>query len=308
MKRGPAIAAVVLALGLAALPASAATVRVELEPRESTVGDRVQATLVVEGAPGEIAAPPRFPAWEKTWGEAEIVAVQPPVETAGAYRQQITLAAFRTGEVPLPPVEIALVGGGALRTPADAALHVRSVLPAAEGEPGPAPPAPARVLPWGERFWWTLAACLALTLLATAALLWRRRRETESADSSRPALSPLAELLARLAELETRAGELPLERSHTALSLALRRYLGRALDFPAAESTTSEIQRQLRSRHLPGDLAQRSGRLLRDCDGIKFARAESTAAELQARLAAGREIGRAIEEHLAPPPALEATA
>jgi hypothetical protein len=295
-------------LAVVAPPVRAATVRLELEPRESTVGDRVRASLVVESAPGELAAAPRFPAWEKTWGEAEILAVQPPVETAGVYRQDLTLAAFRTGEVVLPPVEIALPGGGALRTPADAALHVRSVLPAGEREPKPAPPLPARALPWGVRFWWTVAAGLALILAAAAALLWRRRRAEAAAGSSRPALSPLAELLVRLAELESRAGELPLERSHTALSLALRRYLGRTLDFPAAESTTSEIQRQLRSRHLPGDLAQRAGRLLRDCDGIKFARAESTAVELQARLAAGRDIGRAIEAHLAPPPALEATA
>lgn len=307
MKRILAIAAL-SCLALATRRAGAATVRVELEPRQSTVGDRVRATLVVESAPGELSAAPRFPAWEKTWGEAEILAVQAPVETAGVYRQELTLAAFRTGEVSLPPVEIALAGGGALRTPADAVLHVRSVLPAGDGEPKPAPPVPARALPWGERFWFTLAGGLALILAAAAALLWRRRRGEAAAESSRPALSPLAELLGRLAELETRAGELPIERSHTALSLALRRYLGRTLDFPAAESTTSEIQRQLRSRHLPGDLAQRAGRLLRDCDAIKFARGESTGAELQARLAAGREIGRAIESHLAPPPALEATA
>jgi LPXTG-motif cell wall-anchored protein len=301
-------AALALCLGLAARTAGAASARVELEPGEATVGDRVRATLVVEGAPGELGGAPRFPAWETSWGEAEIVRADPPSEAAGIYRQTLTLAAYRTGEVALPPVEIALPGGGLLRTPAGVALRVRSVLPAGDPEPEPAPPAPARPLPWGERFWWTLAAGLALALAAGAGLFWKRRRERAPHAAELRSRSPLDELLALLGEIEGRAGEVSLERSHTALSLAVRRYLGRALDFPAPESTTSEIQRQLRSRHLPGDLPQRASRLLRECDGVKFARGESTAAELASRLASGREIGRAVDAHLAPPPALEATA
>jgi hypothetical protein len=136
---------------------------------------------------------------------------------------------------------------------------------------------------------------------------WRRFFAGASERGQEAALSPLDELLARLAKIE-QAGE-PLERTHTALSLALRRYLGRTLDFPAAESTTSEIQRQLRGRHLPGDIAQRATRLLRDCDGIKFARGETTPAELALRLAAAREMATAIDQYLNPAPApLQATA
>lgn len=303
-------AAAVAALFLTAWSARAATLRVELEPREATVGDRVRATLVLASAPGELAGEPRFPAWEKTWGEVEIVEAGAPASVAGETRQSLVLAAFRTGELALPAMTVALPGGGVLSTPADLALHVRSVLPEGEAEPQPKPPLPPRMLPWGERFWWTLGAALALCLALAAALLWRRRAAAPLAREGASTLAPLAELEAELARLATQTGRLSFERTHTALSLALRRYFGRALDFPAPESTTSEIQRQLRGRRLPGDLAQRATRLLRDCDGVKFARGDATAAEIAARLGEARAIGVAVDAHLhpAPAPPLEATA
>ena len=63
-----------LALAVAAVPAAAAglTVEVTLDPAEVTVGDHVVATLEVAVPPEGLAAPPRFPVWAKTWGEAEI--------------------------------------------------------------------------------------------------------------------------------------------------------------------------------------------------------------------------------------------
>jgi hypothetical protein len=309
VKRAALLAALSLAAALTAGEARAATVRVELDPPQPTVGDRVKATVILEGAPGELAAEPRFPVWNKTWGEAEVIDVGAvDAGRAGSYRQVLTLAAFRTGDVPLPPVAVTLPGGVELPTPGDVVLHVRSVLPANEAEQKPKPPLPPRALPWGRAFLWTLAGGLAVCLAAAAILFVRRRRAELAPDRARPDLAPIDELLARLAEIEERAGEVSPERAHTALSLALRRFLGRAFEFPAPESTTSEIQRQLRSRHLPGDLAQRTARLLRDCDAIKFALGDATRAELAARLAVTREIGAAIEGHLRPAVLAEASA
>lgn len=309
MRRVFVLAALPLAMVLATGEARAASVRVELDPPQPTVGDRVKATVILEGAPGELNAEPRFPAWNKTWGEAEVLDIGPvDASRAGSYRQVLTLQAFRTGEMPLPPVAITLQGGAELPTPADVVLRVRSVLPANEAEQKPKPALPPRPLPWGKAFLWTLGGGLALCLAAAAILFARRRRAELAPDRERPDLTPIDELLARLSEIEERAADVSPERAHTALSLALRRFLGRAFEFPAPESTTSEIQRQLRSRHLPGDLAQRTARLLRDCDAIKFALGDATRAELVARVAAAREIGAAAEGYLHPVVLAEASA
>jgi hypothetical protein len=90
------------------------------------------------------------------------------------------------------------------------------------------------------------------------------------------------------------------------LSLALRTYLGRTLAFPAAESTTSEIQRRLLARQLPAALVRRTVELLRACDLVKFARQEVGEATAVERLGAAREVGGAFERLLAPPPAAPA--
>ena len=81
-------------------------------------------------------------------------------------------------------------------------------------------------------------------LLSLLALLfwWRRRSEGMEQEPVRPQLAPFDELLA---ELDRIAAEPSALRLHTRLSLALRAYLGRSLDFPAAESTTSEVNRRL---------------------------------------------------------------
>ena len=87
---------------------------------------------------------------------------------------------------------------------------------------------------------------------------------------------------------------------HTRLSLALRRYLGRRLPFPAVESTTAEIQRQLLSRRMPGPVARPLVELLRACDLVKFARQEVDAARARERVAAARRLAGELEVHLAP--------
>src|SRR6202035_5249416 len=102
------------------------------------------------------------------------------------------------------------------------------------------PEAPLRPLPLGSRFWWT-AAALAACSAAAGLLLWRRSRRTAEAAAA-PLLPP------------------------PPAPLALRGYLGRALDFPAAESTTSEINRRLLARRLPAPLVRRAIELLRGCD------------------------------------------
>lgn len=301
-----------LALILLALPAAAQTApKVEVSltpPGELTVGDQVEAVLTLRVDPSTLAGDPRFPVWGARWGDAEVLQKHEPVkvdeggvdeggvEEGGTtlWRQRLTVAAFRTGRIELPPVEVAVPLRDRtvkVRTPA-AALTVRSVLPAGEENPQPKPPAAPRQLPIGAPFWWTLAAS-SLVLALLAWLLWRQRRaEGAEEEPARPQLPPFDELLG---ELDRIAAEPSIVRLHTRLSLALRSYLGRSLGFPAAESTTSEIHRSLLARRMPGPLVRQLVELLRACDLVKFARQEAGEERARERLAAARQLGRETE-------------
>jgi len=275
---------------------------VVLSPAAPAVGDRVEATLTLH-APAGLAGDPRFPAWRESWGEAEVVAKGEPAKVSeengtAVWRQTVTLAAFRPGKVPLSPVAIAVPFKERtvqVSTPADLALQVRSVLPPDEKNPQPKPAAPPRPLPIGAPFWWTLAA-LSAVLLALLYLI-RRQGRAVAGEAARPALPPYEELLA---ELDLAGREASTLAAHTRISLALRHYLGRALSFPAAESTTSEIHRQLLGRHLAGSLVRRAVELLRACDLVKFARQEAGVERVRERLDTARDIGREIDAHLRP--------
>lgn len=305
-----------LVLALAGLPLAAqpATqtpiVQVALTPNEPTVGDRVEATLILRVPASGLATPPRFPAWGETWGEAEVLGKSEPEKTSErggivTWQQRVVLAAFQPGKVALPPVTIAVpLTDRTIQaaTPPGLAIEVRSVLPSPEQGPRPEPkPAlPPRPLPIGEPFWWTLAALSAACLLG-ALLLWRRaRRSAREEAAARPALPPFDELAV---ELDRLAVEPSVLQVHTRLSLALRRYLGRVIPFPAVESTTSEIQRQLLARRVPGPAVRQTVELLRACDMVKFARQEVGEERARERLDAARRIGREFEAHFAPPPA-----
>lgn len=285
-------------------------VDVELPAVELRVGDLVPVTLVVDVGDAALDAPPRFPAWRDAWGDAEVVAATEPeraVEDGRVlWRQRVTLQAFRPGEVALPPVEVAVPLAGGTRTIAtreDLALSIGSVLPAPPAEAGaeeaippPQPAAPPQALPLPAAFWWTAAILSAAILALLVPMLLRRRRE--AAGVGRARLDPLPELAAALAG--ARAAESAVE-GHARVSLALRRYLGRRLGFPAAESTTSEVQRQLVARHLPNGLPRRAVELLRACDLVKFARRPAARAEVERWAGEAEAVAREVEAHLAPP-------
>lgn len=303
-------------------PQPSPVLEVEVAPGPHTIGDRVAVTLTVTAEPGELTEPPRFPAWgeppEARWGEAEVVAAGPVEESAApdgrtAWRQTVTVAAFATGRVALPPRAVALpLAGGTVQThtPEGLGLAIASVLPppadgaegAEETPPPPRPPAPPRQLPLGAPFWWALA----VGSLLVAAALWAafRRRRGEAAGAA-PPLAPFEELRRAVAALPAAGSP---AAGHTALSLAVRRYLGRSLGFPAAESSTTEIQRALAARPLPAGVGFRAVELLRACDLVKFARRPADEEALGRRGEAALALGGEIETHLAPPPEAESPA
>jgi hypothetical protein len=275
---------------------------VTLAPAEITVGDRVEARLTLVWTGPTPAQTPRFPPWQDAWGDAEVLEAGEVEEVAVAgarrvYHQRLVLTAFATGEVELPPVTVAIEAGGETIEieGGDAGFAVRSVLPEEPGELEPRPPSPPRRLAADRRFAWTAAGLGALVLLA-AWLLARRLRAAADRVAEPPAAEPLPELLHLLRRLDPTDAE----PAHTGLSLGLRHFLGRSLDFPAAESTTSEIDRRLH-RILAGlDASDDTVLLLRDCDQVKFARAPVPAQVTRQRLRQARDLGYRIDRSRQP--------
>lgn len=309
---------------IAAPAVDGAELSVALTPEHPTVGDRVTAVLTLEVAADRLAGTPTFPDWGEGWGAAEVFEAGPPEQVSErggviTWRQRLEIAAFRPQPIPLPPVPVIVpltTGTVALPTPDRLTLQVGSVLPAraddpaadapalpgVQGEPGEAaelelkPPAPPVGLPLGAAFLWT-AAILGAACLALLLLLWRRARSAADDAAGTPLLSPLAELERSLGSL----GRTPTPVvAHVLLSRALRRYLGRRLAFPALESSTTEIRRQLRERRLPDEAAREAVEVLGACDLVKFARRGDDQEALDRRSAAALATARRIEDHFAP--------
>lgn len=278
--------------------APAHRLRVTLTPETVTIGDRVEALITLE-TDGPIAGPPRFPVWETHWGDAEILAAETPAqEEDGRWHQRLELAVFETGIATLRAVEVEVPGPAATSTArtAPATIDVESILPAEGGEEvAPLPPEPVRPLPTGSTFWWA-ASLLALACAVLAFLLWR------SVSRVRAALAALSRspLESFQLALERLRGEVGVERVYTGLSLELRRYIGRSLGFPAAEGTTTQIQRALRERNLPAELVRDTLELLREADQIKFARGSADRERLGRRLDDAERLVQEVEAWLEP--------
>jgi hypothetical protein len=302
---------------LAAPPAAAATpvpspvpagyaVRARLEPAVVTIGDRVSVVVEVDVPASATVASPRLDPPPRRWGDAEVAksaAALPVGGHAGRFDLRLELAAFRTGRIDLPPLQIVAAppagatGAVRLQTPR-LAFTVRSVLPKAEAKPTPMPPAPPLPLPLGAVFWWLLAGLLA-TAVGLALLLARARHRLARPQIVRPALPPLEEFLA---EVDALATEPSLEAVHTRHSMALRRLVGALLHYPAPERTTSEIDQQLRQSRLATPTRRRLLDLLRRCDEVKFAARPVTRQDAAERLAASRALAGEVQHELQPPP------
>lgn len=275
-------------------------VSVSLSPSKIQVGDLLEAQLAIELAAD--APAPIFPNWQRHWGDAEIREVgaisRAPSAEGSLYTQTVTLTAFRPGSVELPAQTVVVPGDDSLELLTEpASFEVISVLPeeaASDAEIEPKADEPPRPLPLGSRFWWT-AGVLSLVAAALVALLLARRRE-DSTFAGVP-VDPWDALEAALAKLSATADP---EAVFTGLSLELRRYLGRTLAFPAAESTTTELRRRLLRSGLPPSVAGDVVRLLTEADTVKFARKTPQPGRVQECLASARTAAEEVRRFLAP--------
>ena len=255
-----------------------AQVTVQMAPTEITVGDRVTATVRLSWPAGAPDVDPRFPAWQETWGKAEVLSVgsvqrakSPTGDTV--FTQELALTAFEVGEITLPSRTLALPLGEVTRevtTPDDLVLTVVSVLAGAEGDdaapPEPLPAAAPEGLPVGQRFAWTAGALALLCALAAWRAVTREPMTAAVARRRTPRLPPLDELRQALTRIDVERSD----AAHTTLSLALRTFVGRTTGVPAVERTTTEIGRLLRDSHLEPTWCRRLLTLLRRCDEAKF--------------------------------------
>lgn len=286
-------------------PAPAGDLRVRVEPETITAGDRAQVTVELVWPAGSPDIEPRFPAWQDTWGQAEVLAVGPVERTRAAggdtvFRQVVTITAFEVGDTRLPPITVALPIGDETReveTPRDLALVVASVLPEGEEEPAVLPAAAPEALPVGQRFVWTAGLLTLLCALAAWRALSRQPTATAAGGRPRPSLPPLEELHQRLRGIDAEHAE----AAHTTISFALRSFLGRSTGVPAIERTTTEIRRSLQGSAIEPDLGRRLITLLARCDEVKFiagasAEPATTAERVRAAGALADDIDRSLRD------------
>ena len=184
---------------------------------------------------------------------------------------------WRTGEVPLPDVDVEVrTGREKVRTLTATlpALDVVSVLPAdtAGLEPKPAKGVIGRSWSW----WPILLVLLALLALVGGIIWWRSRRGSMVEEiAPEPAAPPRERVLALLQEARE-AGLIErgaTKEFYTRVSDALREYLARIGSGWSEDLTTTELLARFRSQVGPTEAAHLAD-ILRPADQVKFARRE----------------------------------
>ena len=165
------------------------------------------------------------------------------------------------------------------------------------------PPAASPWLPW-------LVAGLLLGLCAVAALLWRRRRRRFGSAGAEPRAAHLLALaeLERL-ERELAAGRFASEEAYVRLATILRRYVLGRFGLSAPTQTTEELLASVeRSGGPVAARRQLIGRVLGQCDLVKFARREPDPGHAQTCLREARAfVEQTADEQTADEPAIVLT-
>lgn len=263
-----------------------ATLEVHFE-RTLTLADTITATLTIDATPTlEIKSPREFPA-SSAWllverSREERAVIQPGLIR---WKQVYRCAPREPGEVPFrfPDVQVRSDEadvqtiafdpiGITVKQPtvAPELSNLRDITAIEEGDPVP-PPADRSWLAWS-------AAVLALILLSAGFLArrWLGRKKIISAADR--ALYEWQRLIAKKLPEQGRA-----ERFITLLTLLLRHYLERDLDWPARRQTEPEFLRTcVQSPRLSADEKSFLTEFVQRCEAVKFARVEMTAAECEA--------------------------
>jgi hypothetical protein len=265
-----------------------------------TVGDRITLTLTVEHDAGVEVALPDDPA---AFGEFDVLDMQPFEERSlGGGRSQVeatyVIAAFATGSLTVPPLEVTYRDAGGLAGTAASppmAIGVESVLPPGETPQDIRDLKPQLTVPGGLPAYVRPAfgAAASLIVLIAGLLLIRspllRRR---AAPTTTP--PPLPEDVAR-SELDRIAGlGLPGRGEHKTyyqlIGASIRRYLTDRYDFPAFAMSTTELETQMIGRGVGRWQARLVTGLLAQCDSVRYAQYVPAPARAEGDLTAAYEI------------------
>lgn len=230
-------------------------------------------------------------------------AVMREANNPNTYRRDIKVAFFDTGSYYIPQIPIVVSKGGQVDTFLTQPIPIRvSAVQDDAQDLAPIKPIIREGFKFEDIKYLLLYEFLLLAfVLAIVFYMIRRRRRLEKARALAAIKNPLTPLewaLATLQEIEdkgyTARGEF--KAHYAALSLTLRQYIERALDVPAAESTTQEIADQLRRNEFPKNLLEKVLSELRKIDLIKYAKAPVTEVQASRSLNDARLFVRQIDE------------
>jgi hypothetical protein len=267
------------------------SVSAKLKPRRGsrnlTVGDRFGVELTVKRLRSVKASEPFAPGLEPL----AVIDRRSVTRYAGDTIVDIhtlTMAAFATGDLRLPPFLVAYPFEGEVLAAASDSLplEVASVMPADMKDVNDLKPQIQfpNLLP----VWAMLAVFGAAALGYGAWRLYRRYRRIRLYGAPLP--DPWDEALAALEAVPVqdwlRAGQV--KRYYYTVSEILKRYLTRRFEFPAIDQTTTEIVRTMKQAKTPerqgfGDFFQRA-------DMVKYAKFVPPPVEVEAVIPAAREL------------------
>jgi hypothetical protein len=292
MRPGAQICILVVLVAVARAVAAAADgppveVRVEVEPRQATVGDRLTVRVVVDLPPATRLDPPQlgpalgpFSVVEGSWSA--------PEEHGEGRRWTWTgvVVSFRPGRIELPAVRLVVEDEGGTQHAAQSqpvSVEILSVLDPAEPADASAEIAdlkpPAGVPPdYGSLV--TAAGILALLLSGTALLWWLHRRYASrlaavpTPDDPFHRTPPHEWVYAELQKLlERRLAEQGQEDLFFAeIARILKLYLGGRFRVELMEQTTAEVPYRLGQAGAPDEAIGAVRDLLARCDLVKFAK------------------------------------
>ncbi len=295
---GIAIAASLVAIANVHAATPPSIVSITADPARATVGDQITLTITVDHDADTTVEGAGFGA---DVGAFEIVAVAPPrteprddvSRTTIAY----TLAAFRTGDLTIPPQSITYRGPSGSGTLTTSAIPVTivSVLSPLDTELRPlkaqidlGDPAPSPVVP-------TLFIAAFAALTAFGYVLARRAAGIVPAPAraSRVVVArPSAHDIARTALDAIAAADLAADAPeyYARIAATVRTYLSARFDFPAYAMTRRELERSATTSGIDRWPARIIANLLEQCEAVEFATFRPAPERRTADLTAASEI------------------